>query len=69
MKQIRCADVGYFPKCPDAVQGETEDEVMQKIFAHGTEKHRWPMKLRQLVGRQRFVDEATARARAAIRDV
>ena len=69
MKQIRCGDVGYFPKCDATVQGETEEAVIQAAFGHAMEAHKWPTKIRMLVGRQRFIDEATAKARGAIRDV
>jgi predicted small metal-binding protein len=69
MKQIRCGDVGYFPKCETTVRGETEDEVIAAIFGHAMDTHKWPTKLRMLLGRQRFVEQATARARASIREV
>jgi predicted small metal-binding protein len=69
MKQIRCGDVGYFPKCDAIARGETDDEVIQAAFAHALEEHKWPTKLRMLVGRQRFIEQATERARASIREV
>ena len=68
MKQIRCGDVGYFPNCDATVRGETEDEVIGAAFGHAMDAHKWPTKFRMLVRRQRFVDAATKRARAAIRE-
>lgn len=68
MKQIRCGDVGYFPKCDAIARGETDEEAIEAVFAHGMEAHKWPIKIRMWVGRQPFVERATARARAAIRD-
>jgi predicted small metal-binding protein len=69
MKQIRCGDVGYFPNCNATVRGESDEEVIQAAFTHGMDAHKWPMKIRMWVGRRRFVEQATARARAAIREV
>jgi predicted small metal-binding protein len=69
VKQIRCGDVGYFPNCDSTARGETEDEVIQAAFGHAMDAHKWRTKLRMFVGRGRFVEQATERARAAIREV
>ena len=39
MKEIRCAEVGFFPDCPGAMQGETDDEVMAAAAEHGRTVH------------------------------
>ncbi len=39
MKEIRCAEVGFFPDCAGVMRGETEEEVMAAAAKHGREVH------------------------------
>jgi predicted small metal-binding protein len=39
MKEIRCAEVGFFPDCKGVMQGESEEEVMAAAAKHGREVH------------------------------
>jgi len=39
MKEIRCAEVGFFPDCEGVMPGETEEEVMAATAKHGREVH------------------------------
>ena len=39
MKEIRCAEVGFFPDCDGVIRGETDEEVMAKAAEHGREVH------------------------------
>ena len=36
-RELRCREVGF--DCDQVVQGETEDEVMQKAQQHGMQAH------------------------------
>ena len=35
MKEIRCAEVGFFPDCQGVMRGEDEEEVMAAAAEHG----------------------------------
>jgi predicted small metal-binding protein len=39
MKEIRCAEVGFFPDCDGVMRGETKEEVMAKAAEHGRKVH------------------------------
>ena len=39
MKEIRCAEVGFFPDCDGVMRGQTEEEVMAEAADHGREVH------------------------------
>lgn len=39
MKEIRCAEVGFFPECEGVMRGEDEEEVMAAAAKHGREVH------------------------------
>ena len=39
MKEIRCAEVGFFPDCEGVMRGENEDEVMAAAAEHGRTVH------------------------------
>lgn len=39
MKEIRCAEIGFFPDCEGVVRGESEDEVMAAVAEHGSSVH------------------------------
>lgn len=39
MKEIRCAEVGFFPECEGVMRGETEEQVMAAAAKHGREVH------------------------------
>ena len=39
MKTLKCADVGAVPGCDHAVTGETNDECIEKAFAHAKADH------------------------------
>ncbi len=39
MKEIRCAEVGFFPDCEGVMRGETEEEVMAEAAKHGGQVH------------------------------
>ena len=39
MKEIRCAEVGFFPDCEGVMRGENEDEVMAAAAEHGRAVH------------------------------
>jgi len=34
MKEIRCAEVGFFPDCQGVMRGEAEEEVMAAAAEH-----------------------------------
>ena len=39
MKEIRCAEVGFFPDCKGVMRGEDEEEVMAAAAEHGRTVH------------------------------
>ena len=39
MKEIRCAEVGFFPDCQGVMRGEDEEEVMAAAAEHGRTVH------------------------------
>lgn len=39
MKEIRCAEVGFFPDCQGVMRGEDEKEVMAAAAEHGRTVH------------------------------
>jgi predicted small metal-binding protein len=39
VKEIRCAEVGFFPDCDGVMRGESDEEVMAKAAEHGREVH------------------------------
>jgi predicted small metal-binding protein len=61
MKEIRCAEVGFFPDCAGVMQGETEEEVMAAATKHGKEVHG--------MTDADFTPEAVEQVRSHIRDV
>ena len=40
MKTLKCADVGAVPDCDHAVTGETNQECIDKAFAHAATDHK-----------------------------
>ena len=59
-KEIRCAEVGFFPDCEGVMRGETDDEVLAAAAQHGKEVHGM---------RDEDLDQsAIAKVRGAIRD-
>ena len=38
-KEIRCAEVGFFPDCEGVMRGEDEEEVMAAAAEHGRIAH------------------------------
>ena len=61
MKEIHCAEVGFFPECEGVMRGETEEEVMAAAGEHGKEAHG--------MTDADFTDENIEKIRAHIRDV
>ncbi len=61
MKEIRCAEVGFFPECEGVMQGEAEEEVMAAGAKHGREVHG--------MTDTDFTDENIEKIRAHIREV
>ena len=39
MKQVSCAEVGYFPDCDHVLRGADEDEVMRSAGEHAGTVH------------------------------
>ncbi len=39
MKEIHCAEVGFFPDCDGVMRGQSEEEVMAEAMRHGKEAH------------------------------
>lgn len=39
MKEIRCAEVGFFPDCKGVMRGEGEEDVMAAAAEHGRTAH------------------------------
>ena len=68
MKEIRCTEVGYFPSCTGVARGETDDEVMQGLFQHGAEAHKWSVPAVRARLSKKYAAEMGRRARAAIRE-
>jgi predicted small metal-binding protein len=61
MKEIRCAEVGFFPECEGVMRGEAEEEVMTAAAKHGREVHG--------MTDADFTDENIEKIRAHIREV
>jgi predicted small metal-binding protein len=61
MKEIRCAEVGFFPDCDGVMRGETDDEVMAEATRHGKEVHG--------MTDADFTPEAVEQVRSQIREV
>jgi predicted small metal-binding protein len=61
MKEIRCAEVGFFPDCDGVMRGETEDEAMTEAMRPGKEVHG--------MTDADFTSEAVEQVRSHIRDV
>ena len=40
MKTLKCADVGAVPGCDHAVTGESNEECIEKAFAHAKADHK-----------------------------
>lgn len=59
-KEIRCAEVGFFPDCPGVMHGETEDEVMAATGRHGADVHS--------MTEADFTPDVVATVKASIRD-
>jgi len=71
MKELRCAEVGYFPDCPGVMRGETDDEFWADVDRHGEEAHKWWDRMARIRYRIQpgFKDEVERRVKAAIREV
>ena len=39
MKEIRCAEVGFFPDCDGVMQGSSDEEAMAAAAEHGRGVH------------------------------
>jgi predicted small metal-binding protein len=39
MKEIRCAEVGFFPDCPGVMRGASDEEAMAAAAEHGRSVH------------------------------
>lgn len=39
MKEIRCAEVGFFPDCPGVMNGEGEEAALAAAAEHGRSVH------------------------------
>lgn len=39
MKEVRCAEIGYFTDCEGVIRGETEDEVLARVADHAKSVH------------------------------
>lgn len=39
MREIRCAEVGFFPDCDGVVRGEDDDQVLAAAAEHGRSAH------------------------------
>ena len=61
MKEISCAEVGFFPDCDGVMQGASEDEAMAAAAEHGRGVHG--------MSDTDFTDENVAIIRAHIKDV
>jgi predicted small metal-binding protein len=61
MKEIRCAEVGFFPDCQGVMRGEDEEEVMVAASDHGRTVHD--------MSDADFTDENVEIIRSHIRDV
>lgn len=60
MKEIRCAEVGFFPDCPGVMSGESEEEAMAAAAEHGRSVHG--------MGDADFTDENVQIIRSHMRD-
>ena len=61
MKEISCAEVGFFPDCTDVMQGANEKEAMAAAAEHGRGAHG--------MTDADFTDENMAVIRSHIKDV
>lgn len=61
MKEIRCAEVGFFPDCDGVMQGASDDEAMAAAAEHGRGVHG--------MSDADFTDENVALIRSHIKDV
>lgn len=61
MKEIRCAEVGFFPDCEGVMRGETEEEVLADAAKHGKDVHG--------MTDADFTDENVEKIREHVRDV
>jgi predicted small metal-binding protein len=70
-KELRCADVGFFPDCPGVMRGETDEEFWADVDRHGREAHKWWDRMAAIRMRvqPRFKKDVEQRVRAAIREV
>ena len=39
MREIRCAEVGFFPDCDGVMRGEDDEQVMSAAAEHGRNAH------------------------------
>lgn len=39
MREIRCAEVGFFPDCDGVMRGEDDEQVMSAAAEHGRSAH------------------------------
>jgi predicted small metal-binding protein len=71
MRELRCADVGYFPDCPGVMRGDTDEQFWAEVDRHGREAHKWWERLARIRSRVQpgFSDEAARRVQGAIREV
>jgi predicted small metal-binding protein len=71
MKELRCAEVGYFPDCPGIMRGETDEEFWADVARHSEEAHKWWERAARIRERIQpgFKEEVNRRVTAAIREV
>jgi predicted small metal-binding protein len=61
MKEISCAEVGFFPDCPDVMRGASDEAAMAAAAEHGRRAHG--------MTDADFTDENLATIRSHIKDV
>ncbi len=61
MKEIKCAEVGFFPDCTGVMQGASDEEAMAAAATHGRGVHG--------MTDSDFTDENVAIIRTHIKDV
>jgi predicted small metal-binding protein len=61
MKEIRCAQVGFFPDCDGVMRGASDEEAMTAAAEHGRGVHG--------MTDEDFTDENVATIRSHIKDV
>lgn len=61
MKELRCAEIGFFPTCPAVMRGPDEEAVLAEAGRHAREAHG--------LGDADMTPESLEKVRAAIREV